>query len=104
MSGEESTQGQTQPMAMVSAVAGVFSVLFAPCCILDPRLAALIHGVLGLIAVTTGFVTTRRVAAGAVDSTNLLQARIGFIAGGIGLVIAAAWAVWIARHPDGNPG
>jgi hypothetical protein len=97
-------EGQTMPIAMVSAVSGVFSVLFAPCCALDPRLAAIIHAVLALIAVTTGLVVTQRVAAGKIDRSNIFQARIGFIAGGIALVIAAAWAIWIVRHPDGNPG
>ncbi len=102
--GESESQGQTHPISMVSAVSGVFSVLFAPCCALDPRLAAIIHAVLAIIAVSTGVVVAQRVSAGRYDASNLFQARIGFIAGGIALVIAAAWGIFILRHPDGNPG
>lgn len=100
----EQGQGQTMPMSMVSAVAGIFSVLFAPCCMLDPRMAAIIHTVLGLIAIGTGLATRGRVASGKIDASNLFQARIGLIAGGVALVIAAAWAVFIIKFPDGNPG
>jgi predicted transporter len=89
---------------MVSAVAGVCAVLFAPCCALDPRLAALVHLVLGLVSIGAGILTWRRVAQGRIDRSNLFQARIGFVAAGIALTIASAWAIWISSHPDGIPG
>ena len=89
---------------MVSAVAGIFSVLFAPCCALDPRMAALVHLVLGTIALVTGLVTYRRVSAGRIDSSNLFQARIGLCTCAVAYSIAVAWGVWIQGHPDGIPG
>ena len=98
MTDPERLEGQTEPVAMVSAVSGVCSVLFAPCCVLDPRLAAAVHVVLALLSITAGLLTYRKVALGRIDPTNLFQARLGFEEA-LGVILRIYGAV-LTHMPD----
>jgi hypothetical protein len=92
----------THPLSILGLAAGGFSLVFGgTCSLLDPRLGALNHALLGLIALGCGLWIRARVRAQHLEDSNLLQARWATALGAASLVISLAWALWIARHPLG---
>jgi hypothetical protein len=94
-------EAQTQPLAMLAIVAGAISVLVAPCALMDPRISAINHTLLGVAGLLLGALVRAKVAQGRFDPSNLFQARFGMILGGVGVCLGLAWGVWIYLHPLG---
>lgn len=94
-------EAQTQPLAMLAIVAGAVSVIVAPCALMDPRIAAINHTLLGVAGLVLGALVRSKVAQGKFDPSNLFQARFGTILGGVGVCLGLAWGVWIYLHPLG---
>lgn len=104
MAEQENTQepmSGTHPIAIIGLAAGVFSVLFGGICLLDPRLAALIQGLLGLLSLGTSAGTFMMVKSQKIEDHNLFQAKLALLFGGLGASISAAWWIWIYFHPNG---
>lgn len=92
----------THPLSILGVAAGAFSILFGGgCSLLDPRLGALNHGLLGLIALGSGLWIASRVRSQQLEQSNQFQARWAMALGAVSLLIALAWAAWISQHPLG---
>jgi hypothetical protein len=92
----------THPLSILGVAAGAFSILFGGgCSLLDPRLGALNHGLLGLIALGSGLWIASRVRGQHLEQSNQMQARWAMALGSVSLLISLAWGVWIYQHPLG---
>jgi uncharacterized membrane protein HdeD (DUF308 family) len=83
---------------MLSIVGGLVSVATGACCLVHPILAVAAQGGAGTVALVTGAIVQVQVSRQRFDPTNRFQARIGMIAGAIGLLSAIVWAVLMKQH------
>ena len=92
----------THPTAIVGMASGIMSIAGGVFCCLDPRLAGIIHALLGLIALGAGTTTWLKVRRGQLEEHNLFQVRFAMVLGGIGLIAGISWLIWWYLHPDGH--
>ena len=102
MSAQEEPIEGTHPMAVVGIVSGIMSIVCGAFCCLDPRLAGVMHTVLGLMALGTGTGTWVKVKRGRLETHNLFQARFALALGAVGFAAGVSWLVWWYLHPDGR--
>ena len=102
MSEAETPEEGTHPLGMVGMVSGIMSIACGVFCCLDPRLAGIMHTVLGLMALGTGGKTWLKVRQTELEPHNLFQARFAMGLGIIGLSVGVSWLVWWYFHPDGH--
>jgi hypothetical protein len=86
------------PLAIVSMVAGIVSIPFAPCC----SMLSIIAGVLGLVF---GFIARHRIAGSGGASTGGGMALAGIIVGAVGVLLGILSIVamaWLQAHGMGT--
>ena len=92
----------THPLSILSVVSGVAAIMTLVSCCIAPILAPLLQGICGLLALTCGVITLRRVQTGHWDrESNQRQGKLGTALGLLGLLLALGWLVAIWEYGPG---